>query len=54
MPTVRSFLSLFRMLSVYYPTREITRNRENVDQLEQMKLLTTYEENMIVDRHRFK
>ena len=39
------------MLSVYYPTREITRNRANVDKSEQMKLLTTYKENML---NRFK
>lgn len=47
MSTVWSFLSLFIMISVYYPTREITRNRANVDQLEQIKLLTTYKENML-------
>ena len=35
------------MLSVYYPTREITRNRANVDKVELMKLLTTYKENML-------
>ncbi|KAI9565054.1 hypothetical protein GHT06_008801 [Daphnia sinensis] len=37
MPTVRSFLALFRMLSVYYPTREIIRNRANANMLDRFK-----------------
>jgi hypothetical protein len=47
MPTDRSLLAPFRMLSVYFLERKKTRNRVNLDKLEPMKLLTTYKENKL-------
>jgi len=45
MPTVTSFLQLFRMLCVYYPTKVAIRNA-NVDQEERIQLLTSFKECM--------
>jgi hypothetical protein len=40
-PTASSFLQLFRMLSLYYPTKTILRGC-NVDGEEKMEMLTSY------------
>jgi hypothetical protein len=50
MPTVTSFLQLFRMLCVYYPTKVAIKNA-NVDQEERMELLSSYKDCMA---NRFK
>lgn len=49
MPTVHSFLALFRMLCVYYPTKTTLANANVEDQ--PMSLLTSYKDCML---HRFK
>ena len=47
---MRSFLTLFRMLCVYYPTKVVLRNA-NVTHDEKMTLLTSYKDNLLA---RFK